>query len=60
MENLCHTLFNEIAQMELRLAQLEVQETDTSVISSTRADWVADPRFSGETSHTDTECALSR
>jgi len=61
VENLCHRLFTEITQMGLRLAQLEVQETDTSVISYTRADWVADNRrFSCGTSPAETECALSR
>lgn len=44
VENLCHLLFSEITQMGFRLALLEVQETDTSVISYTREDWIADSR----------------
>ena len=44
VENLCHLLFSEITQMGFRLALLEVQETDTSVISYSRADWIADNR----------------
>lgn len=47
VENLCHRLFSEITQMGFRLAKLEVQETDTSVISYSRADWVADNRLRG-------------
>ena len=42
VENLCHMLFSEITQMGFRLALLEVQETDTSSISYTRDDWIAD------------------
>ena len=45
VENLCHKLFSEITQMGFRLASLEVQETDTSVIRYTRDDWVADNRY---------------
>lgn len=44
VENLCHLLFSEITQMGFCLALLEVQETDTSVISYTRQDWIADNR----------------
>ena len=44
VENLCHKLFTEITDMGFRLAQLDVQETDTSVIYYTRSDWVADNR----------------
>lgn len=47
VENLCHKLFTEITQMGFRLARLEVQETDTSVVSYTRNDWVADNRYFG-------------
>lgn len=46
VENLCHLLFSEITQMGFRLALLEVQETDTSIISYTREDWIADNRHS--------------
>lgn len=46
VENLCHLLFSEITQMGFSLAMLEVQETDTSVISYTRQDWIADNRHS--------------
>jgi 6-pyruvoyltetrahydropterin/6-carboxytetrahydropterin synthase len=48
VENLCHKLFTEITQMGFRLALLEVQETDTSVVSYTREDWVADNRYFGK------------
>ena len=44
VENLCHLLFTEITQMGFRLGLLEVQETDTSIISYTRQDWIADSR----------------
>ena len=44
VENLCHKLFSEITEMGFRLARLEVQETDTSVVSYTREDWVSDNR----------------
>ncbi len=44
VENLCQLLFSEITQMGFCLALLEVQETDTSVISYTREDWIADNR----------------
>jgi len=61
VENLCHKLFTEITQMGFRLAQLEVQETDTSVIGYTRKDWVADNRyFSSGTAAVEMECRLSR
>ena len=45
VENLCHLLFTEITQMGFRLAVLEVQETDSSVIQYTREDWIADSRY---------------
>lgn len=48
VENLCHKLFTEITQMGFRLAKLEVQETDTSVICYTREDWIADSRYFGK------------
>ncbi|MEY2725934.1 MAG: hypothetical protein RLZZ458_1801, partial [Planctomycetota bacterium] len=44
VENLCHRLFTEITAFGFRLAQIEVQETDTSTIVYTRKDWVADNR----------------
>ncbi len=45
VENLAHKLFSEITAMGFRLAQLEVQETDTSTVIYTREDWVADNRY---------------
>ena len=48
VENLCHKLFTEITQLGFRLNQLEVQETDTSVVSYSREDWVADNRYFGQ------------
>lgn len=45
VENLAHELFTEITEMGLRLNRLEVRETDTSVVSYTRDDWVFDNRY---------------
>lgn len=45
VENLAHQLFTEITEMGFRLNRLEVRETDTSVVSYTRDDWVADNRY---------------
>jgi 6-pyruvoyltetrahydropterin/6-carboxytetrahydropterin synthase len=45
VENLAHELFTEITEMGFRLNRLEVRETDTSVISYTREDWVFDNRY---------------
>lgn len=45
VENLAHQLFSEITEMGFRLSRLEIRETDTSVISYTREDWVNDNRF---------------
>ena len=45
VENLAHLLFTEITEMGFRLSLLEVRETDSSVISYTREDWVDDSRY---------------
>lgn len=45
VENLCYKLFTEITEMGFHLERLEVQETDTSVVSYTHADWVNDSRW---------------
>jgi 6-pyruvoyltetrahydropterin/6-carboxytetrahydropterin synthase len=45
VENLSHQLFTEITEMGFRLNRLEVRETDTSVVSYTREDWVSDNRY---------------
>ena len=45
VENLAHKLFSDITDLGLRLAKLEVQETDTSVLEYTRDDWIADNRI---------------
>ena len=55
VENLSHQLFSEITEMGFRLNRLEIRETDTSVVSYTRDDWVNDNRYfagssTGETS----------
>ncbi|MEN0111749.1 MAG: 6-carboxytetrahydropterin synthase, partial [Planctomycetota bacterium] len=42
VENLAYTLFSEITEMGFTLAQIEVRETDSSVITYTHADWLAD------------------
>jgi 6-pyruvoyltetrahydropterin/6-carboxytetrahydropterin synthase len=45
VENLAYRLFSEITSMGFRLQRLEVRETDSSVVSYTRDDWVADERI---------------
>lgn len=45
VENLAHQLFSEITEMGFHLNQLQVRETDTSVVSYTREDWVNDSRY---------------
>jgi 6-pyruvoyltetrahydropterin/6-carboxytetrahydropterin synthase len=45
VENLAHQLFTEITEMGFHLNRLEVRETDTSVVSYTRDDWVNDNRY---------------
>ena len=45
VENLAYQLFTEITGLGFRLNRLEVQETDTSVVSYTREDWIADSHF---------------
>jgi 6-pyruvoyltetrahydropterin/6-carboxytetrahydropterin synthase len=44
VENLAYMLFSEITEMGFQLEQLEVRETDTSVLVYNREDWVADNR----------------
>ena len=45
VENLAWMLFTEITEMGFRLSHIEVRETDTSVISYTREDWIRDNRY---------------
>lgn len=45
VENLAWIMFTEITEMGFRLSQIEVRETDTSVISYTREDWIRDNRY---------------
>lgn len=45
VENLAHQLFSEITEMGFHLNRLEVRETDTSVVSYSRKDWVNDNRY---------------
>ena len=45
VENLAHHLYCEIIDLGFQLAKLEVRETDTSVISYTKEDWVNDSRI---------------
>lgn len=45
VENLANKLFTEITEMGFRLSLLEVRETDTSVFSYSREDWVSDSRY---------------
>ncbi|QEG37594.1 6-pyruvoyl trahydropterin synthase family protein [Bythopirellula goksoeyrii] len=55
VENLAHQLFTEITDMGFRLSCLEVRETDTSVVSYTREDWVTDSRYFANSKTADTE-----
>ena len=45
VENLSYVLFTEITALGLRLNRIELRETDTSVITYTREDWVSDNRY---------------
>lgn len=45
VENLAHRLFTEITEMGFHLRQIEVRETDTSVLVYTREDWIRDNRY---------------
>lgn len=55
VENLAHQLFTEITDMGFRLSCLELRETDTSVMSYTREDWVTDSRYFANCKTADTE-----
>lgn len=44
LENLAHRLFSEITDLGFRLAKIELRETDTSVLTYTREDWINDSR----------------
>ncbi|MHC4877128.1 MAG: 6-pyruvoyl trahydropterin synthase family protein [Planctomycetota bacterium] len=50
VENLCFQLFTEITTLGLRLNRIELRETDTSVVSYTREDWITDNRRFATTS----------
>ena len=45
VENLAHRLFGEITDLGFRLSHIEVRETDTSVLTYTRQDWIEDNRM---------------
>lgn len=45
VENLSYVLFTEITALGFRLNRLQLRETDTSVITYTREDWVSDNRY---------------
>jgi 6-pyruvoyltetrahydropterin/6-carboxytetrahydropterin synthase len=45
VENLSYVLFTEITALGFRLNRIELRETDTSVITYTREDWVSDNRY---------------
>ncbi|TWT87582.1 6-pyruvoyl tetrahydropterin synthase [Pseudobythopirellula maris] len=47
VENLAHKLFGEITEMGFRMQRIEVRETDTSVVTYTHKDWLADNRDPG-------------
>ena len=44
LENLAYKLFGEITELGFTLAKIEVRETDTSVLTYTREDWISDSR----------------
>ena len=44
VENLAWVMFTEITEMGFRVAQIDIQETDTSTLEYTRDDWVRDNR----------------
>lgn len=44
VENLAHQLFTDITGLGFQLAKLELQETDTSCLTYTIDDWIADNR----------------
>lgn len=46
VENLAYVLFSEITDLGFTLNRIEVRETDSSVITYTREDWVKDNRAS--------------
>ncbi len=45
VENLAHQMFSEITELGFCLSRLEIRETDTSVVSYSRSDWVRDNRL---------------
>ena len=45
VENLAWMMFTEITEMGFRLSHIEVRETDSSVISYSREDWIRDNRY---------------
>jgi len=45
VENLAWMMFSEITEMGFRLSHIEVRETDSSVISYSREDWIRDNRY---------------
>ena len=45
VENLAYQLFTEITEFGFRLQRIDVRETDTSVVTYTREDWVEDGRY---------------
>ncbi|MCP4191954.1 MAG: hypothetical protein GY768_15185 [Planctomycetaceae bacterium] len=44
LENLAHKLFSEITDLGFRLQQIELRETDTSILNYNREDWIDDSR----------------
>lgn len=48
VENLARKLFTEITDLGFRLQQIEIAETDSSVVQYTREDWVDDNRYFAE------------
>lgn len=48
LENLAFQLFSEITELGFRMQKIELRETDTSVLSYSRDDWIADNRYFSE------------
>ncbi|MFZ9089986.1 MAG: 6-pyruvoyl trahydropterin synthase family protein [Planctomycetaceae bacterium] len=53
VENLAWMMFTEITEMGFRLSHIEVQETDTSVVTYSREDWIRENRFFAKTGTAD-------
>lgn len=53
VENLAWMMFTEITEMGFHLNQIEIQETDTSVMVYSREDWIRDNRYFAQSQSAD-------